>query len=175
MRNIFLVALSAIILTFSLSVIAQETPVGPAGTQVATDKTPAAAENSDSLRKAAQNPVASLISVPVQENLNFGIQPGDRTQSVTNIQPVIPVSVAKDWNLIVRWISPIIYQPIPVPQTPGAPVTTTGVFGLGDMNPTFFEPGSGASHRRTGEDARTVRSRDPVLRTGVRARTPVPT
>jgi hypothetical protein len=138
MRNVFLVALSAIILTLSLSVLAQETPVGPAGTQVANDKTPAAAESSESLRKAAQNPVASLISVPVQENLNFGIQPGDRTQSVTNIQPVIPVTVSKDWNLIVRWISPIIYQPIPVPQTPGAPVTTTGVFGLGDMNPTFF-------------------------------------
>jgi len=120
------------------TLVAQETPVGPAGTQVATDKTPAAAENSESLRKAAQNPVASLISVPVQENLNFGIQPGDRTQSVTNIQPVIPVTVSKDWNLIVRWIAPIIYQPIPVPQTPGAPVTTTGVFGLGDMNPTFF-------------------------------------
>jgi len=46
--------------------------------------------------------------------------------------------VTKDWNLIVRWITPIVYQPIPVPQPPGPPDQQTGVFGLGDMNPSFF-------------------------------------
>src|SRR5579863_7580861 len=59
----------------------QETPVAPEGTQVATEQTPAAAANADALRKAAQNPVASLISVPVQNN-NIGINPGYRTQDV---------------------------------------------------------------------------------------------
>jgi hypothetical protein len=115
-----------------------DTPVGVPGTQVATQATPAAAANAEELRKEAQNPVASLISVPIQENFNFNNQPGDRTQNVLNIQPVIPMSVSKDWNLIVRWITPIIYQPIPVPQRSGPPVQTTGVYGLGDMNPTFF-------------------------------------
>jgi len=57
--------------------LAQDTPVGPAGTQVATEETPAAAANTDALRNAAQNPVASLISVPLQENFNFGIGPAD--------------------------------------------------------------------------------------------------
>src|SRR5580704_3627840 len=99
---------------------------------------PAAADNTEALRKAAQNPVASLISVPIQENLNFNIGPADRTQNVLNVQPVIPLSVSKDWNLIVRWITPVIYQPLPVAQPPGTPLQTTGVYGLGDMNPSFF-------------------------------------
>jgi hypothetical protein len=133
-------ALVALLLS-SLSALplsAQDTPVGPEGTSVATQATPAAAVNSDALRNAAQNPVASLISVPVQENWNFGIQPGNRTQNVLNIQPVIPLSLGKNWNIITRWITPIIYQPIPVPQPPGPPAQQTGVYGLGDLNPSFF-------------------------------------
>jgi hypothetical protein len=47
-----------------------DAPISPEGTQVATEQTPAAAANADELRKAAQNPVASLISVPIQDNFN---------------------------------------------------------------------------------------------------------
>jgi hypothetical protein len=86
----------------------------------------------EALQKATQNPVASLISVPIQNNNNFGIDPGYRTQDVLNIQPVIPVGISKNWNLIVRWIMPIVYQPLP-PVDP-----QTGVYGFGDMVPTFF-------------------------------------
>ena len=118
--------------------MAQEAPVSPAGTLVATEATPAAATNAEELRKQSQNPIASLISVPLQENFNFGIGSADRTQNVINIQPVIPFSIGKDWNLITRWITPIIYQPIPVAQPPGSPVQQTGVYGLGDLNPSFF-------------------------------------
>jgi hypothetical protein len=117
---------------------AQDAPVAPEGTQVATDQTPAAAVNTDALRNAAQNPIASLISVPIQENFNFNNAPGDRTQNVLNIQPVIPMSLSKDWNIVVRWITPVIYQPLPVPQVVGPPTQSTGVYGLGDMNPSFF-------------------------------------
>ncbi len=88
----------------------------------------------EALQKATQNPVASLISVPVQNNNNFGVEPGYRNQDVLNIQPVIPIGISKDWNLLVRWIMPIVYQPIP--NAPGTP--ETGVYGLGDMVPTFF-------------------------------------
>jgi hypothetical protein len=92
------------------------------------------ASSTEALQKATQNPVASLISVPVQNNSNFGVQPGYRTQNVLNIQPVIPLGISKDWNLIVRVITPIIWQPLPnQPSTP-----ETGVYGLGDMVPTFF-------------------------------------
>src|SRR5271163_942365 len=126
------------LLLLSAPLLAQDTPIGPAGAEVATQDTPAAATNSDALRNAAQNPVAALISVPIQENFNFNNSPGDRTQNVLNIQPVVPISVSKNWNLIVRWITPIIYQPLPIPQVSGPPTLSTGVYGLGDMNPTFF-------------------------------------
>ncbi len=137
-RNVPALGILVILLLLSAPVYAQDTPVGPEGTQVATNETPAAAVNAEELRKQAQNPVASLISVPIQENFNFNIGPSDRTQNVLNIQPVVPFSLSKDWNLIVRWITPIVYQPLPVPQTPGPALQTTGVYGLGDMNPSFF-------------------------------------
>jgi len=123
---------------FTLSLVAQEAPVGPEGAQLATQQTPAAATNAEELRKESQNPVANLISVPLQDNFNFDIGPANRTQNVLNIQPVIPFAVGKNWNLITRWITPIIYQPLPVAQPPGPPVQGTGVYGLGDLNPSFF-------------------------------------
>ena len=137
-RGTLALGILVVLLLLSGPLMAQDTPVGPEGTQLATEHTPAAATNSEALRKAAQNPVANLISVPMQENLNFDIGPADRTQYVLNIQPVIPLSLSKNWNLIVRWITPVIYQPLPVPQPSGPPLQTTGVYGLGDMNPSFF-------------------------------------
>lgn len=124
----------AVLLLIAVPLFAQDTPVGPVGAEVATQSTPVAAANADELRKEAQNPVASLISVPVQDNFNGGIEPGDRTQNVLNIQPVIPLKVNDDWNLIVRWITPIVYQPFPAT----APAAQIGVYGLGDMQPTFL-------------------------------------
>ena len=115
-----------------LPLMAQDAPVSPTGTQVATQETSAAAVNADALRKAVQNPVASLISVPLQNNMNFAVDPYGRIQNVLNIQPVIPADLTKNWMLITRAITPIVYQPIatqPVNQ---------GASGLGDMNPTFF-------------------------------------
>src|SRR5271169_5991464 len=116
----------------SVSLFAQDTPIGTPGTQVATEETPVAAAGTDALRKAAQNPIASLISVPVQNNNNFNIGPDNRTQDVLNIQPVIPTRVSANWNLITRIITPIIYQP-----TVSHPVNQ-GAYGFGDLNPSFF-------------------------------------
>jgi len=105
------------------------------------------------LQKAVQNPVASLISVPLQNNSNFGIGPFDRTQNVLNIQPVIPLRVSENWNIIIRWITPVVWQPAPGTtnlqvygideNTPAylaaqAVEKSAGVFGFGDMTPTFF-------------------------------------
>ena len=128
-RNLFAATVFVLLAT---PLAAQEPPVSSEGTQVATEETPAAATNSDELRKAAQNPVASLISVPLQNNSNFGFGSDDRIQNVLNIQPVIPTRVSKKWNLITRIITPIIYEP-----TVSQPVNQ-GAFGLGDLNPTFF-------------------------------------
>jgi hypothetical protein len=131
-------ALLVLFLGFTVPLIAQDTASGAPGTQANTGGAPAPATNDEELRKAAQNPIASLISVPIQPNWNFGIGPADRTQNVTLFQPVIPISVSQDWNLIIRWIAPIVYQPIPVPQAVGTPLQTNGVTGLADMNPSFF-------------------------------------
>ena len=75
--------------------------------------------------------MAKLISVPFQNNFNFGVGPNDATQYILNFQPVIPISLSEDWNLITRTIMPIINQPSPAPGVRSA-------FGLGDINPTFF-------------------------------------
>jgi len=64
----------------------------------------------DALAKQLQNPVASLISVPFQGNFDFGVGPENGTRITTNIQPVIPISISENWNLIGRVILPVISQ-----------------------------------------------------------------
>lgn len=70
----------------------------------------AEATNED-LAKKTQNPISDLISVPFQNNTNFGLGPYDRTQNILNIQPVIPFHLTDNINLISRTIAPIIRQP----------------------------------------------------------------
>ena len=73
---------------------------------------PAHAElSAEELAKIAQNPVGALISVPFQNNTNLNYGPEKGTQNVLNIQPVIPISVSDDWNVITRTILPVISQP----------------------------------------------------------------
>ncbi len=63
------------------------------------------------LAKQLQNPIASLISLPIQNNFDFGAGPdGDGFQYKVNVQPVIPFALSEDWNLITRTILPIVYQ-----------------------------------------------------------------
>lgn len=71
----------------------------------------AAEDSAAGLAKAAQNPVASLISVPLQLNMNFDTGPEDDVQMVLNVQPVLPFELNDSWNLITRTIMPLISQP----------------------------------------------------------------
>jgi hypothetical protein len=65
----------------------------------------------DKLAKQLANPISSLISVPFQANEDFGYGPSHNGYKFTlNIQPVIPISISKDWNLILRTIFPIVSQ-----------------------------------------------------------------
>jgi hypothetical protein len=63
------------------------------------------------LAKLAQNPVGNLISLPFQNNTNLNFGPEKGTQNILNIQPVIPISVDKDWNIITRTIVPVVSMP----------------------------------------------------------------
>jgi hypothetical protein len=82
--------------------------------------------SAEELAKLAQNPVGNLVSVPLQNNTNFNTGPLSGTQNILNIQPVIPIEVSKDWNLITRTIMPLLWQPEFVPGQ-------GDTFGLGDI------------------------------------------
>ena len=77
----------------------------------AVTESSAEAAEADKLAKQLANPIASLISVPFQANEDFGYGPSHNGYKFTlNIQPVIPISISKDWNVIVRTIFPIVSQ-----------------------------------------------------------------
>jgi len=89
------------------------------------------ADDESELARQSQNPLADLISVPFQNNINFNLGPNDRTQNILNVQPVAPFHLTENWNLITRTIVPILYQPDILEDSGGE-------FGLGDINTTWF-------------------------------------
>jgi hypothetical protein len=93
---------------------------------------PSLAEDPEVLAKKLANPVSSLISIPVQANYDRGIGPqDDGAVWRINIQPVIPMSLNDDWNLISRTILPVIDQA-------DIPVSGMGESGIGDVVQSFF-------------------------------------
>ena len=87
------------------------------------------------LAKKLSNPIASLISFPLQANFDFKIGPEDGGWRETlNVQPVIPITISRDWNMISRTILPITYQSDIAPG-----LGSQG--GLGDvLQSLFFSP-----------------------------------
>jgi len=97
---------------------------------------PAAAQEPDAtaLAKKLSNPIADLISVPIQFNFDRGLgADGDGERYLTNIQPVIPFGITEDWNVISRTILPVIGLDGVAPAG--------SEFGLGDVTQSlFFSP-----------------------------------
>jgi len=97
---------------------------------------PAAQGESEDLAKKLTNPISDLVSVPFQFNWEQNVGPNEQTRFILNVQPVMPFSLNKDWNLIMRVIAPLISQP---PLFDGG----SPAFGIGDIFTSFFLSPSG--------------------------------
>ncbi len=130
---------------------------------VPTDRPSAAAgsaEPSEDLQKQSQNPIADLVSVPFQSNTNFNTGPFNRTQEILNIQPVVPMHLNADWNLISRTIIPMVSQP--------SPLLNSNTNGVGDITQSLFLSPThpGALIWGVGPVFTVPSASDPILGTG---------
>jgi hypothetical protein len=95
---------AGLVLAASVTGVTAQSPGADPTPKVATDQATA-------LAKQQQNPISSLISMPLQGNWDFGLGDRDATGTLFNIQPVVPFGVSRSTNLILRVILPLASQP----------------------------------------------------------------
>ena len=91
--------------------------------------------SNEQIARASQNPITAIYSLPIQNNTGFGVGATDKVRNVANFQPVVPMDLSDNWDLIWRLI-------LPITTTPGVPTAFNGsgeatafsgsVTGLGD-------------------------------------------
>lgn len=97
----------------------------------AQEAAPKPGSSAQELADKLANPVASLISVPLQNNLIYGIGPFNGSKYTINVQPVIPFKLTENLNLITRYILPVVDQRDITGEN-------THQFGLSDATVTAF-------------------------------------
>jgi hypothetical protein len=95
------------------------------------ESAPAPETDVGELARRSENPIEPVVKLPLQENLEYGLGPNDRAESLFKLEPVIPLPLGGGWAIVVRTIVPFEYKPDTM-------ATTGGTSGLGDINPTFF-------------------------------------
>src|SRR6188508_564643 len=106
-----LFALSAGVL--ALSLLSYAAAAQPNAPTTRTDSS--SADDATELAKKLQNPIGDLYSFPFQSNTNFNYGPHKGTKEILNVQPVIPIHLNEDWNIITRTILPLVWQPSLLP------------------------------------------------------------
>ena len=105
----FLILLLTGQVMMSVSLFAQETKEAPKAPPAGSPQAEMLA-----LAKASQNPVADMNTIPIQFNwLSGGGLPAGQTLSQTLIQPVLPLPLNKDYNIVSRTIVPVMSIPTP--------------------------------------------------------------
>ncbi len=137
-------------------------------------------QDTTAIAKKIQNPIGDVYSFPFQSNTNFGYGPHGGAQEILNIQPVIPLHVTPNWNVITRTILPLVWNPdlSPIPSVPfGTAPTTFSAFvspakpvngwlwGVGPVIqiPTISSPTLGSSVWGAGPTAVLVYMHGPVV------------
>lgn len=129
------------------------------------------------LAAKSQNPISDLVSLPLQNNWDFGIGPGDDQRYIGNLQPVVPVKLNDNWNLINRVIVPFVNSPV----GPGVDEHGIGnivgqfffsprdaesfIWGVGPavLFPTSSDPAFGPQEWGAGVDAVALVSKGPIV------------
>lgn len=108
---------------------AQPAPAAAPPIQVDVSQAPTASlghvdDDATAIAKKLQNPVGDLISVPFTNYTNFNVGPNKGTQDILQIQPVVPIHVNDDWNVITRTVASLVWSPS---FQPAASVPSFGV------------------------------------------------